>query len=194
MTGQNRQVSECVQLNSGRHFAMKLLLPEKAHDQELRKLFFHEPNVGKQLAHPNVIKISHVGTTKDHPLFVMEFFPSGALKLRIVRKQYDFIKENVHSILKQAATGLAYINASGYVHRDVKPDNILVNSAGEVRIIDFAITQKIQKASFLGGLFKKKGPVAGTRSYMSPEQIRGEDLDGRADVYSFAASAYEIVA
>lgn len=193
MTGQNSQVWEVVEVSSGRHFAMKLLLPEKAGNSELRKLLFHEANVGKQLAHQNVIKIVHVGTSKEHPHFVMEFFPSGALKLRIVRKQYDFIKEHVHSILKQAATGFAYMNASGWVHRDVKPDNILVNSAGEVRIIDFALAQKIEKPSFFSKLFRRKPNVAGTRSYMSPEQIRGEPLDGRADIYSFGATAFEIV-
>src|SRR5439155_7206358 len=78
--------------------------------------------------------------------------------------------------------------------RDVKPDNILVNSAGEVRIIDFALAQRISKAGLFGRLFRRKGKSMGTRSYMSPEQIRGEPLDGRADVYSFGASAYELVA
>jgi serine/threonine protein kinase len=71
---------------------------------------------------------------------------------------------------------------------------MLVNSAGEVRIIDFALAKRIQKESFFSKLFKRKAKAQGTRSYMSPEQIRGENLDGRADVYSFGASAYEIVA
>jgi serine/threonine protein kinase len=193
MTGQNSQVWEVVEVASGRHFAMKLLLPEKSRNSELRRLLFHEANVGKQLAHPNVIRIVHVGKSKEHPHFVMEFFPSGAVKLRIVRKQYDFLKEHAHSILKQAATGFAYMNASGWVHRDVKPDNVLVNSAGEVRIIDFALAQRIENPGFLGKLFRRKPSVAGTRSYMSPEQIRGEPLDGRADIYSFGATAYELV-
>src|SRR5205085_2010252 len=108
-------------------------------------------------------------------------------------KQFDFIKQHAHSILKQAATGFAYMNASGWVHRDVKPNNILVNSAGEVRIIDFALAQKIEKPSFLLKIFRRKPNVAGTRSYMSPEQIRGEPLDGRADIYSFGATAFELV-
>ncbi len=85
------------------------------------------------------------------------------------------------------------MNASGWVHRDIKPDNLLVNSAGEVRIIDFAIAMRIQKPSFFARLFKIKQQAQGTRTYMSPEQIRGEYLDGRADIYSFGASAYEIV-
>jgi eukaryotic-like serine/threonine-protein kinase len=192
-TGQNSQVWEVVEVTSHRHFAMKLLLPEKTKNSEWRRLLFHEANVGKQLAHANVIRIVHVGTTKEHPHFVMEFFPSGAVASRIQRKQYDFIREHAHSILKQAATGFAYMNASGWVHRDVKPGNILVNSAGEVRIIDFAFAQRIEKPSFFSKIFRRKPAVAGTRSYMSPEQIRGEPLDGRADIYSFGATAFEIV-
>jgi serine/threonine protein kinase len=192
MTGQNSQVWEVVEVTSHRHFAMKLLLPEKSAG-ELRRLLLHEAEVGLKMAHPNVIKIVQVSKDPNHPFFVMEFFPSGSLKLRIVRKQFDWIKERVHGIFKQTATGLAYMNASGWVHRDIKPDNILVNSAGEVRLIDFALAARIQKPTFFSRLFRRKGRVMGTRTYMSPEQIRGEMLDGRADIYSFGASAYEIV-
>jgi serine/threonine protein kinase len=194
MTGQNSQVWEVVELSSHRHFAMKLLLPEKTQDPELRRLMNHEASVGKQLDHPNVIKIVHVGKDKNNPHFVMEFFPAGSLKLRLVRKQFDFIKEKIQNICKQAATALAYMNASGWVHRDVKPDNMLVNSAGELRLIDFALAQRAEKDSFLKRLFRKKSVVQGTRSYMSPEQIRGLPLDGRADIYSYGASMYELVA
>src|SRR5436853_2438779 len=123
----------------------------------------------------------------------MEFFPAGSLSLRIKRKDDQFLRDKAQEILKQTATALAFMNAKGWVHRDVKPDNILVNSAGEVRIIDFALAQRIEKPSFLRRLLRMKPSVAGTRSYMSPEQIRGQPLDGRADIYSFGATAYEIV-
>ncbi len=189
MTGQTSQVWEVVEVTSGRHFAMKMLLPEKAELSEHRKLLFHEAEVGIKMAHPNVIKIITLHK-EEPPYFVMEFFPAGNLKLRIMHKKWDFIKEKAHDIFKQAATALAYMNASGWVHRDVKPDNIMVNSAGEVRLIDFALAQRVSK----GGMFaKKKGRTAGTRSYMSPEQVRGEALDGRADIYSFGATMYEVI-
>jgi serine/threonine protein kinase len=193
VTGQSSQVWEVVEVSSHRHFAMKLLLPEKAKDPESKRLLYHEARVGKKLAHPNVIRIVHVGQDKKNHYFCMEFFPAGSLKMRLMRKQHEFIKERAHNIFKQAATGLAYINASGWVHRDVKPDNMLVNSAGELRIIDFALAQPIEQNTFFSRLFRRKGKVQGTRSYMSPEQIRGTPLDGRADVYSFGACAYEIV-
>ena len=189
MTGQTSQVWEATDPSSGLHFAIKILLPEFATDKAHREFLFHEAAVGMELVHPNVIKIVSVSKDKKHPHFVMDFFPGGSLKMRIMHKQQDFIKEKAPDILKQAATALAFMNAKGWVHRDIKPDNILVNSAGEVRLIDFAITQKISKGKLLG----RKGPIQGTRSYMSPEQIRNEGLDGRADVYSFGAMCYELV-
>src|SRR5262249_15611687 len=122
----------------------------------------------------------------------MEFFPSGSLRLRLQAKDFNFIKEHSRKIFKEAATGLAYMNAMGYVHRDVKPDNILVNSLGDTKIIDFAITRKMESAGGLARLFRRKGPVQGTPSFMSPEQIRNERLDGRADIYSYACTLYEL--
>jgi serine/threonine protein kinase len=122
---------------------------------------------------------------------VMEFFPSGSLKLRLQRKETDFLREHAEKIFKQTATGLAYMNANGWIHRDVKPDNILVNGIGDVKLIDFAIAYR--PPTGLAKLFHRKGKAQGTRSYMSPEQIRGQILDGRADVYSFGATCYEVL-
>src|SRR5437762_791319 len=122
MTGQTSQVWEVVEVSSHRHFAMKLLLPEKAREAEFRHLLIHEASVGIALRHPNVIKIVKLEKHPENPYFVMEFFPAGSLKLRLMRKQLDFIKEKAQDIFKQTATALAYMNASGWVHRDVKPD------------------------------------------------------------------------
>jgi serine/threonine-protein kinase len=195
-TGQASQVYEVVEITSLRHFAMKILLPEKAKDPEQRRLLFYEAEVGKKLAHPNVIKILNVVRDPNHPFFVMEFFPSGSLRTRLQQvktdpKMTDFLRTHADKIFKQAATGLAYMNASGWIHRDVKPANILANGLGEVRIIDFAIAYRPPKG--LAKLFHRKGKAQGTRSYMSPEQIRGHILDGRADIYSYGATVYEVL-
>ena len=192
VTGQTSQVWEVVEAASGRHFAMKLLLPEKVRDSAYRQFLFHEAEVGKELAHPNIIRIVKVDRSMDNPHFVMEYFPAGNFKLRIMRKEIDFLREKGHDILKQIATGLAFMNAKGWVHRDVKPDNVLVASSGDVRIIDFALAQRIPTG--FSKFFWRKVKPQGTRSYMSPEQIRGLPLDGRADIYSFGAMCYEIVA
>jgi serine/threonine protein kinase len=195
-TGQVSQVFEVTEPSSGRHFAMKVLLPEFADNKEHRATLFHEAEVGIKMRHENVINILKVVKSDTNPFFIMEYFPAGSLRSRLLSKdprEKQFLKENAKKIFKQIATGLAYMNASKYVHRDVKPDNILTNALGQTKLIDFAITKKIESGGFLAKLFRGKKKPQGTRSYMSPEQIRDEPLDGRADVYSFGATAFEIV-
>jgi serine/threonine-protein kinase len=196
-TGQKSQVFEVVETRSNRHFAMKVLLPESASNPEARRELFNDAEVGIKMAHQNVVRIFKVDRSKERPFFVMEFFPSGSLRLRLQAKDLKFIRDHSRKIFREAATGLAYMNAMGYVHRDVKPDNILVNSIGDTKIIDFAITQKIPTGfeKIMGRLrrsFRGRGPQGGTPSYMSPEQIKGDDLDGRSDVYAFACTLYEL--
>jgi eukaryotic-like serine/threonine-protein kinase len=189
-TGQTSQVFEVVEIKSNRHFAMKLLLPEAADNPEHRRTLFNEADVGVELRHQNVIQIVKVSKAKDTPHFIMEFFPSGSLRLRIQAKDFAFIKEHSRKIFKGAATGLAYMNATGYVHRDVKPDNILVNSLGDTKMIDFAISKKIPTG--FAKWFYRRGKPQGTPSFMSPEQIRDEIVDGRADIYSYGCTLYEL--
>src|SRR5262249_41087686 len=132
MTGKVSQVWEAAELSSLRHFAIKVLLPEHARDRQQRRFMFHEAEVGKKLAHPNIIRVISIGREEKNPHFVMDFFPGGNLKLRILRKEFDFVREHAHEILKQSAVALAFINEKGWIHRDFKPENILVNASGDV--------------------------------------------------------------
>src|SRR6516165_6936649 len=129
-TGQSSQVFEVIEPSSFRHFAMKILLPEHVKKADKRKELFHEASVGIKMRHENVINILKVSRDPQNPHFVMEFFPSGSLRTRLISKDSkdkEFVKQNARKIFRQVATGLAYMNANGYVHCDVKPDNILVN-------------------------------------------------------------------
>ncbi|QEL18482.1 serine/threonine protein kinase [Limnoglobus roseus] len=193
-TGAVSQVYEVVEPTSHRHFAMKVLLPEQADNKQHRAQLFHEAEIGIKMRHENVINILKVSKDMQTPHFIMEFFPSGSLRPRLLSrdpKDKEFIKVNSRKIFKQMATGLAYMNAGGYVHCDVKADNVLVNALGQTKIIDFAITKKMKKG-FFEKLFGGKEVREGTKSYMSPEQILRQPLDGRSDVYSFGATWYEL--
>jgi serine/threonine protein kinase len=189
-TGQTSQVFEVVEPTSHRHFAMKLLLPEMATNPEQRRALFNEAEVGVKLTHQNVIRIHKVNRAPDTPHFIMEFFPAGSLRLRLQAKDFKFIKEHSRKIFKSVATGLAYMNAMGYVHCDVKPDNILVNAMGDTKIIDFAISKKIPTG--MAKWFYRKRKPQGTPSFMSPEQISGDFPDPRSDIYSYGCTLFEL--
>ncbi|MGL6097711.1 MAG: serine/threonine protein kinase, partial [Fimbriiglobus sp.] len=135
-----------------------------------------------------------VSKDKTSPHIVMEFFPAGSLRARVMSRDHKdkaFLFDQAKNIFKQVATGLAYMNTNGWVHADLKPDNVLADNAGRVKLIDFAITVRA-KTGFLAKMFHKKRKPRGTPSYMSPEQIRDEPLDTRADIYSFGAMLFEL--
>src|SRR5262245_24590414 len=138
-TGQVSQVFEVVEPTSNRHFAMKILLPEAAEKSDVRGNLFHEAEVGIKLRHENVIHILKISRDIHSPHFIMEYFPSGSMRTRLMQKDFTFIKEHAMKVFKQAATALAYMHASGWVHCDVKPDNMLVNAAGQHKMIELAI-------------------------------------------------------
>jgi serine/threonine protein kinase len=189
-TGQTSQVWDSVA--SGGHVAIKVLLPEYGRSPEMRESLFREGQLIKNWAHPYIVKGLDNVKHKDYPFIVMELFPSVNLKARIQRKD-GIIKERFQEIVERSAAALAYVHGKGYVHRDVKPDHILVNNAGEVRLIDFGLARPMA-ATGRGLLGGKKYKPQGTRSYIAPEQIRGEKLDERTDLYSFGATLYELLA
>ena len=170
LQGQNSTVMEVEQEGTGRKFAMKQLLASRAKIPAERKLFEFEARLGKDLTHPNLIGVHEYVKDKKQPYFVMDYFPSTHMRLVIGKSNlFDEYRPKLHRIIEQAATGLAYMHSKGWVHRDVKPENIIVNKTGEVRVIDYALALKVP--SGLAGLFTGKPPCQGTHSYMSPEQI-----------------------
>jgi serine/threonine protein kinase len=123
----------------------------------------------------------------------MELFPAPNLKQHI-QGNFDVLAPLVRNCIVQAAEGLAYFHTQGWIHRDIKPDNFLMSLDGDVKLIDFALAAR-HRTGFRRLLpsFAFNRKIQGTRSYMSPEQIRGKRLDQRADVYSFGCMMYELL-
>jgi serine/threonine protein kinase len=189
--GHTSVVMEVVQEGTQRRFALKQLLASRAEDRNEYRAFMREAKLGQELRHPNLIRVYEVVKDPVQPYFVMEFFAGQHLKLSIARPQlYPMPTHLLHRIIEQAAQALAYMHDKGWVHRDVKPENILYNKSGEVRVIDYALTKKIA-TGFLK-MFSGKVEREGTRTYISPEQIRCEPPSPSSDIYSLGITCYEL--
>ena len=172
-------------------YAMKWLPPGKDHTRLAAAELKHEYNVGKSLDHESIIDTYEFGTGKDGTYLTMEMFKTPNLKQQI-NEGVERLHYRLEKILGAAALSIEHMHKKGWTHRDIKPDNFLVNDENEVRLIDFTLARKIPKG--ISKLFGGKAPVQGTYSYMAPEQIRGKEVDERADIYSFGCMVYELMA
>lgn len=171
-------------------YALKWLPPGERHDRTNVGQLKHEFAVGKTLDHPSIIKTYDFGTGKDGTYVVMELFKTPNLKQQI-HEGLENLHWRLETILDEAAQALDHMHQKGWVHRDIKPDNFLVNDENHVRLIDFNLTQKIKKG--ISKLLSTKSAAQGTYSYIPPEQIRGKPLDETADIYSFGCMVYELI-
>jgi eukaryotic-like serine/threonine-protein kinase len=189
--GHTSVVMEVVQEGTQRRFALKQLLASRAEDRDEYRAFMHEAKLGMELRHPNLIRVHDIVKDRVQPYFVMELFGGQHLKLTIARPSvYPLPTRQLHQIIEQATLALAYMHEKGWVHRDVKPENILFNKSGEVRVIDYALARRV--ASGLLKLFSGRVPRQGTRTYISPEQIRCEPPAPSSDIYSLGITCYEL--
>ena len=190
-TGQTSQIWQAMHDGKRQFFGLKLLLDKYRKDREQIGYLKWEYSVGLKLHHPRIIDIFEYGSDRGTPYLAMEWFSAPNMKNRI-RQGVEKIAHLIPQVVVQATEALAYFNLKGWVHRDIKPDNFLVSDTGDVKLIDFALAQR--KKGSLAKLFAGKTKVVqGTRSYMSPEQIRGSGLDDRADLYSLACTLFELV-
>jgi serine/threonine-protein kinase len=186
--GSSCQVWEAVDDTNQERYALKVLRADRRDDKASVTTLKFEYEVASSMSNnPRVIKVFDYRVESNTPFLVMELFSELNLK-QALRRGADQIAFLLERIIAQAAEGLFFMHTKGWIHRDVKPDNFLVGRDGETKLIDFTIAQK--KRTGLAKLFGSK-VVQGTRSYMSPEQIRGQVLDERADVYSFGCTVFE---
>jgi serine/threonine-protein kinase len=174
-----------------RRVAIKVLPPELAFQQEIRERFTREAQTAARLTHPHIVPIHNVGEGEGLVYFIMGLVEGEPLSHRLKRRRQLPVEE-VRRIMKETADALSAAHAVEIVHRDIKPDNILLEGTrGRVMVTDFGIAKALSGAS--GATLTGAGVAIGTPSYMSPEQAAGEKvIDGRSDIYSLGICAYQM--
>ena len=174
-----------------RPVAVKLLPPELAFRSEIRTRFLREAETAAQLSHPNIVPIYSVDERDGLVYFVMAMVEGDNLAKRMHDRGPMDVDE-VRRILRDVADALAYAHARGVVHRDIKPDNILLDAQGRPLVTDFGIARAISEGG--DARLTATGMAIGTPAYMSPEQSAGErEMDGRTDLYSLGVVGYQML-
>ncbi len=189
--GSSCQVWEGINTETGERYALKVLREDFRNNKQEVGFLRSEFQIAKSLNHPNVIKMYDLDLSGNAPYLVLELFSELNMK-QALRRGPESLAYMLGKVLEESIEGLYHMHSHGYVHCDVKPDNFLVSRDGHVKLIDFTISHKVKTglAKFFSGKAKQ---IQGTRSYMSPEQIRGLPLDARTDIYSFGCVMFEMV-
>lgn len=169
-----------------RPVALKVLLPAFAQRSRVTRRFIKEARTAAQLRHSNIVSIFDVGKKGDCYYIAMEYLRESLMD-RL--KKTSIKPQGALHIIKETAGALAYAHKRGYIHRDIKPDNIMFRDDGAVVLVDFGIVKALKSETKL----TRTGMSVGTPKYMSPEQIRAQKIDGRADIYSLGIVLYEIL-
>ena len=171
----------------GRTVAVKILTDSGCQDAETKERFLAEARMAGNLAHDNVLGIYDFGEDDQHrPFMVMEFLRGQDLRHAIQKGETGDLRARL-TIALQVAHALGYVHRQKVIHRDIKPDNIHINSAGVVKLMDFGI------AKTEGLQMTRAGYVLGTPYYMAPEQVTGENITGQVDVYAFGVLLFELL-
>ena len=180
----------------GREVALKLISDASQADTHQLRRFEQEARAAGQLNHPNILVVYDVGAEAGMPFIVSELLEGESLRRRLDRGAVPSRK--VIDYARQAADGLAAAHDKGIVHRDIKPDNLFVTDEERVKILDFGIAKLRQQgdesARLPLGAQTAESAVVGTAAYMSPEQVRGETVDARSDIFSLGAILFEMLA
>jgi serine/threonine-protein kinase len=175
-----------------RRIAIKVLPPELAFQKEIKERFTREAQTAARLSHPHIVPIHDVGEGNGLVYFIMGLVEGESLGARIKRRG-KLPAEEARRIMKETADALSAAHALSIIHRDIKPDNVLLEGTrGRVMVTDFGIAKALSSAT--GGTLTGAGIAIGTPQFMSPEQAAGEkQIDGRSDIYSLGVVSYQML-
>src|SRR5438034_9749262 len=176
----------------GQDVAVKVLDLGLTPSPGLAERFVREARTSARLEHPHIVPIYKVGGYKNEVLYIVMRCLDGPSLRQLLEKHQRLSLRDAARIARQVADALGHAHLHGIVHRDVKPDNILLDSAGHVLVTDFGIAKAAQEASV--SQLTTEGMVVGTPHYMSPEQATGERVDGRSDIYALGVVLYQMLA
>ena len=182
--------------------ALKLLPPEYVSQQDRRRRFFQEARAASALNHPHILTIYEVGEDNGSPYIAMEYVEGETLRQKIESKALEL--KQILDIAIQIATGLARAHELGIIHRDLKPENLMLNRDGYAKILDFGLAKLVaereralvadsEQKTLIRGVQTQSGTLMGTVNYMAPEQLLGQRVDRRCDVFSFGVVLCELL-
>ena len=180
-----------------RKVAIKFLPPESTADEGAKRRLIREAKAAAKLDLPNICSIYEVAEAEGQTLIAMQYVEGETLAHRIKHEPME-VREAL-AVAAQVADALAEAHARGIVHRDIKPENIVLTTRGQVKVLDFGLAKMAPDQALMESeaetatLLTAPGMILGTVPYMSPEQLRGEQLDPRSDIFSFGALLYEMV-
>ena len=173
----------------GREVALKAVPPEFARDPDRVERFEREVRAAAKLTHPNIVTVHEFGQGAGQHFYTMALMPGGDLKARIRAHPDGMPPAEARAVAATVARALDYAHRQGFVHRDVKPENILFGEDGAPQLTDFGIARAMSS----GTRMTATGMSIGSPHYMSPEQARGKEVDGRSDLYSLGVVLYEML-
>ncbi|MEI8383156.1 MAG: serine/threonine-protein kinase [Planctomycetota bacterium] len=191
-TGGSSQVWECVEQATGRHLAMKLLKEESPDFKENKAGLKHEADVLKTLDHPLIIKFDRFSSSRDNTYMTMEHFRAANVKLQL-KSDIRSVHVRTRILFESVCQALSHVHSRGWIHRDIKPDNVLMNKVGEIRLVDYSLSSKEVTgfSKMIGG--GKLKTIQGTRTYIAPETIRKQAPTFQTDLYSLGIMFFEVL-